>query len=441
VTEQVRQVTNRLARWWVPGIAAAAVVVAVRVVWGWHEQAMPKVKLGAAPLVGRWDIRFGWSLLPAALLAGCVARFGQRLAQGLQFARLTLIASASATVFTLLLAASDGWGHVLDPVVHPSEYWANLATLPPTHEMLRRYDTIEFLGDYSVHARGHPPGFLLILKGLEAIGIGHPWVVGALSYLGVAVLVAASLATIRLLAGERSARAVAPYLVVVPYSVWMGTSADAFYAGVAAVVVLLVVVALVASRSATRRVGAVGAGVLLGALLMLTYGGVVFGLLPMVVAVGVARTRRCYRPLAEVCALTGAGLAAVLLAFRLAGFWWFDGLHVTRTFYWWGTAPFRRPAYFALANIAVTLIAIGPAVVVAISRLSDRRIWLMVGAAMACIVAADVSQYSRGEVERIWLLFFPWLLPATATLEHPRRWLALQGVLAVGLQLTLASKW
>jgi hypothetical protein len=65
----------------------------------------------------------------------------------------------------------------------------------------------------------------------------------------------------------------------------------------------------------------------------------------------------------------------------------------------------------------------------------------MVGAAMACIVAADVSQYSRGEVERIWLLFFPWLLPATATLEHPRRWLALQGVLAVGLQLTLASKW
>ena len=423
--------------WWLPTLAA--LVVGVSVVWGWHIQADPNVKLGAAPLVGRWHVRFGPSLVPAGVLAALAVWRGPALAQRLRYWTLAFVATAVAVAFTFLLAASDGLGHVLDPVVHPSEYWANLATLPDAGTMLHHYGTVSFLVPYSVHAKGHPPGFLLLLKALAAIGLGHPWATAALSYIGVALVVVAGLYTLRAAVGEESARRIAPFVVVVPYVVWMGTSADAFYAGVGAVGALLVVTALRQDRRATRTALAFGAGLTFGALAFLTYGATIFGLLLVVVAVGIARHRR--RALAEATIAAAAGAFVVFGAFRLAGFWWFDGLRTTRAFYWGGTAHFRPAAYFAVGNLGAALIAVGPAVVVGISRLHDRRVWLVVGAAALCVVAADASQYSKAEVERIWLLFYPWLVPAVASLRRPRRWLGAQAALAVGLQVALVSKW
>ena len=423
--------------WWFP--ALATLVVGVSVVWGWHVQADPNVKLGAAPLVGRWHLRFGPSLVPAVVLAALVAWRGPALALRLRYATLVFAATVSAVAFTFLLAASDGLGHVLDPVVHPSEYWANLATLPDASTMLHRYGSVEFLVPYSVHAKGHPLGFLLLLKGLAAVGLGHPWVTAVLSYLGVAAVVAAGLSTLRRVLGEGPARAVAPFFVVVPYVVWMGTSADAFYAGVGAGGTLLVVMALRRDERAMRVALAFGAGLTLGALLFLTYGATIFGLLVAVIAVGTTRGRR--RALVEATIAAAGGVALVIIAFRLAGFWWFDGLRTTRAFYWGGTAHFRPAAYFAVGNLGAALIAVGPAVVIGIGRLRDRRVWLVVGAAALCVVAADVSQYSKAEVERIWLLFYPWLVPATASLRRRRPWLGAQAALAVGLQVALVSKW
>jgi len=148
-------VTTVIRRWWLPVLAA--MVVAVSVVWGWHVQADPNVKLGAAPLVGRWHLRFGPSLVPAALLAALVVWRGQAWAQRVRFGRIVAATAAAAVAFTLLLAASDGPGHVLDPVVHPTEYWANLATLPDARTMLHHYASVPFLIPYSVHAKGHQP--------------------------------------------------------------------------------------------------------------------------------------------------------------------------------------------------------------------------------------------------------------------------------------------
>ncbi len=58
-------------------------------------------------------------------------------------------------------------------------------------------------------------------------------------------------------------------------------------------------------------------------------------------------------------------------------------------------------------------------------------------------VAADVSQASRGEVERIWLPFVPWLLICCALL--PERWrrvgLAVQVVTALVIQHLLDTGW
>jgi len=430
-------VTTVIRRWWLPVLAA--MVVAVSVVWGWHVQADPNVKLGAAPLVGRWHLRFGPSLVPAALLAALVVWRGQAWAQRVRFGRIVAATAAAAVAFTLLLAASDGPGHVLDPVVHPTEYWANLATLPDARTMLHHYASVPFLIPYSVHAKGHPPGFLLLLKALASVGLGHPWVTGALSYLGVGAVVVAVLHTMRTVAGVDVARRLAPFLVVAPFVVWMGTSADAFYSGVGATGVSLAVTALHRSTWLSRLSIGLATGVILGALLFLTYGAVPFLLLVAIVAVGVTSRRR--QELLAVGAAAAAGALAVVGVFRLGGFWWLDGWRTTRAFYWGGTAHFRPAGYFAVADIGAALIAVGPAPVVAFGRLANPRVWVVVGAAALCIAAADASQYSKAEVERIWLLFYPWLLPATVAVGGRRRWLAAQATLAVGLQVALVSKW
>ena len=64
---------------------------------------------------------------------------------------------------------------------------------------------------------------------------------------------------------------------------------------------------------------------------------------------------------------------------------------------------------------------------------------------------ATASQFSKGEVERIWLLFFPWVMLAAAPLAEQsstttralrlRAWLTIQAAAAIVLQASLLSKW
>ena len=418
----------------------AAIMVVVSVTHGWKVELDKRTNLGAAPLVGKWrSPRFGSSLLIAGAIAAVVVAYGPVAAARWRFRRLLAAGGSSAVAFALALAASGGRGHILDPVVNKTEYWANLKTLPPAGEMLRQYGTIRFLLGYSVHAKGHPPGFLLLLKALAAVGLGHPWVAGALSYLGIAGVVVAVAATVRIVAGEDVARRCIPLLIVAPYAVWMGTSADAFYAAVVATGVFLLAAAVTSERPARRRATALAGGVTLASALFLTYGATLFMLLP--VAVVVALGWRRWRAMLEVFVLAGMGAAAVTAGFSAAGFWWFDGLATTRTLYHWGTAQFRPAKYFFVANIAAAGIACGPAVVLAVGRRRRAAVWLLVGITAVCLLAANASQYSKGEVERIWLMFFPWFVPAAVALHRRRSWIAVQAAFAIGLQLTLVSKW
>src|SRR5205085_824455 len=67
------------------------------------------------------------------------------------------------------------------------------------------------------------------------------------------------------------------------------------------------------------------------------------------------------------------------------------------------------------------------------------------GAIVLALLVADFSGYARGETERVWLTFAPWLLIATCALSPSLRarqgWLALQVAAAIGLQIAAKGPW
>ena len=127
---------------------------------------------------------------------------------------------------------------------------------------------------------------------------------------------------------------------------------------------------------------------------------------------------------------------------------WIAGFAATRRRYWAGIAHHRPYAYFLVANLAAFALAVGPAAAVALAWLRDRGVWLLAGSALAVVGAADLSGLSKGEVERIWLPFVPWILVATAALaatreraHDSRSWLAAQAATGLVLQLAVRSPW
>jgi hypothetical protein len=238
----------------------------------------------------------------------------------------------------------------------------------------------------------------------------------------------------RALAGEARARDAAPFLVFTPAAVWVATSLDALYAGVCAVGIALFALACAAPSSGRRAaLLALAAGLVLGAALELSYGVATLGAVVLAIALG----RR--RP--GALAWAGMGVALMLGAFLAARFNWLDGLHATREQYLAGVAQRRPYASFLVISLAAFALAVGPAAAAGLARLRDRGVWLLAGGALVALAAADLSGMSKGETERIWLQFAPWLLVATAALQRSRGWLAVQVALALVLALVVRSPW
>jgi methylthioxylose transferase len=428
---------------------AAAWVVWWSVINGRAQQRDDfNVFLGAAPLVGRdakdgWDWRFGWGLIGAGSVAagvciGCWNGWWRRVRQ-----RWVLAGAAIGTAsFAALLAVTDGLDGLRYGAEHESEYLATLPRTPPAGEFVRTF--VARINAYSVHVRGHPPGYVLVLKSLDGVGLGGVWPVVMLSVVSSAVVAAAVLVTVRATAGEVWMRRCAPLLVVAPYAIWMVTSADAFFSAVAALGVAAVAEGVTRPRRQSVWFGLVG-GLLLGSLLFLTYLGALFLMVPAVVVI-VAVVRRRGGASTTFLGATVAGIA-VIAVFRAAGFWWFDGVAATKRQYAAGTAQFREWGYFKFGNIGAAMLAIGPLTVAGFGTLRNRRMWLLVGGAAAALLVSHLSQYTKAEVERIWLLFYPWLVIAAAGLVGQcRRWMsaslvAAQAACAVILQAALVTKW
>lgn len=397
-----------------PVLAWALIIVLGHLLGAALVERDPLVHVNAPPLVGSFDLRLGPSLLPAALLAAAVVAGGPHLAERLRFGRLLLATWATGAAWAVALAASSGWAAVSAPLSSRYEYLGALPEVPSPGRFLDTF--VSALASYPTHVKGHPPGMVLVLWGLDRVGLGGATVAAALVIGAGALAAPAVLAVLRALGDELAARRAAPYLALAPAAVWLATSADALFAGVAAC-------GIAAFACARRPVAAFGAGLLLGSALLLSYGIAPLGLVVLAIAVW----RRAWRPLA----FAAAAVAAVFATFALAGFWWLDGLQATRALYETGVAGRRPYGDFLWINLAAFALAVGPAAAVGIARARGATA-LLVASALAAVAVANLSGLSRGETERIWLPFVPFVVLAAGA-TRSRALLAATAVLGLAL--------
>ncbi|MBX7268626.1 hypothetical protein KIF24_23140 [Micromonospora sp. Llam7] len=418
------------------------------------------VHASAAPLYAHWWPHVGPGTPLALGVAVLVCWRGPALAARLPWRRLLALSYATAVAWTLSLALIDGWQRgIADRLTTRHEYLHEVAGVTDIPAMLGGFTTriLDFQPDsWTTHVAGHPPGALLVFVWLDRVGLGGGGWAAALCILMAALTAVAVPHTVRLLGTDEAARAVLPFAALFPGAVWAGVSADGLFAGVTATGVALLAHGLTRGSAVGASVG----GVLLGFGCYLSYGLVL--MVPIAVAVVILGHR--HRP-AAWWALGGAALVAG--AFTAAGFDWSTGYHLVVERYYQGIASRRAYGFWVWANLATLTVAAGPAAAVILRRaaaagwrpISSLRTragiirshrgnpghaaWLLPLAAAAAIAAADLSGYSKAEVERIWLPFTGWLMAGAALIPSAgrRRWLTVQAAVALAVNHLLLTTW
>lgn len=430
--------------WWPAAAGLAAWLLLILAARGWalaivRERGVEALRLGAAPLVGRGD----FLVAPATALGVLVAIAAVVLAPHLSRLRWRHLLAAvvvAAVVWPVAVNVSRGPEALTAPLTR-----ANDEYLPEVHEVddaggprafLRGY--AGHIDDYNVHVRSHPPGFLLLLWSLDLAGLGGAGWGAGLCILGGALGAPAVLVATREVAGEGWARAAAPFVAFSPAALWIATTADALYAGVGAVGVAALMVASGRHGRASDRL-AVAGGLLLGVCALFSYGLALLWLVPLPVLLHRRRLR--------VALVAVAAATAVVLGFTLLGFDYVEAFGLTRREVA-ESVQRTRPYLFSLAsNAAALALAAGPAVVVGLLALRDRRLWRVVGGAVLAVTLAAVIGLSKGEVERIWLPFTVWLLVAGAAavqrwgVGSVRWWLGAQVTAALVVQALFRTGW
>ncbi|MFF5897760.1 hypothetical protein ACFY8O_17735 [Streptomyces argenteolus] len=436
--------------------AAGALLVAVAIAVGWViQEGDGSLQVHWPPLLASWDPHVGPGTPAAVAVAVAVVAHGPQLAARLPWRRLLLTCWTGSVAWILSLALIEGW------------YRGIARRLTTKHEYLRVIDRFDDIGaalrgftdhivigppgNWPAHVAGHPPGATLTFVGLDRVGLGGGawagmWCIVLGGSAAVAVMVA-----LRALTGEHLARRAAPFLVLAPFAVWTGTSADGYFAAVAAWSVALL--ALAATRTARHpAAAALGSGLLFGFTCYLSYGLTLIAVLAAAVLV-LARTARPLGPF-----LLGA--LVVPVAFTLAGFHWWEAYHLLVERYYQGAGGTRPYSYWVWANLACTTLAAGLATVAGLRRAAvsapaavralrpgtttaSQRLALLTLAALLAIAAADLSGMSKAETERIWQPFVVWLMPVAALLPDigTRRRLAAQAVLALLVNHLLWTGW
>ena len=387
------------------------------------------VRLPAPPLFAVWDVRLNPAVIGPVAIAAAVVLAGPGLARRMSWGALLVAVAGAALAWDVSLALVDGLLEIHDPLARKTQYIHVVDDVGSSPGAFLASFT-ERIDDYPTHVRVHPPAFVLGLWGLEQVGLGGTWAASVV-VLAIAVTAGpAALIALRELAGEDAARRAAPYLVLTVAALSIATTADAVFMAIGAWGITALVLAIVRRSDALAVVG----GLLLGVALFCSYGLVLLACIP----VAVAAARRRIRSL-----MVAAGAVALVVgAVWLAGFWWWDGFQTTRREYAESPARVRPYEFFVFNNLAATLIWLGPAVVLALTRLRCRETWLLVGGGLAAILLANLSGLSKAEVERIWLPFTLWILLATAALPLASRWpLVAQASVAIVVAVGTRNPW
>ena len=402
------------------------------------------------PLHAQWMPRVGPGTAAAIVLALLAGRYAVDLAARLRWPMLLLAAFGGGLAWMLSLALVDGWGGLATILDTQFEYLRTARTVTDIGALLREYIAhipLDSPHNWPVHIAGHPPGALLFFVLLVRIGLGSGLAAGLVVTVIAATTPVAVLLTLRRLGAEAGARNAAPFLVLGPAAIWMSVSADAVFTALAAWGLCTLAFAATARRPAATAGWSVFAGLILGYGVMLSYGLPLLGILAIAILV---LTRR-WSPLPWA---VGAA-ALVVLTFAASGFAWWEAYPVLVERYWAGVAINRPFPYWVWANLAALAFSAGPLVGAGLAAAVQRVKRLRLGArgdvvivvfalaALASVILADLSGMSKGEVERIWLPFVPWLLVGTALLhDRWRRWgLVGQIGFALVIQHLLTTGW
>ncbi|MDT5221756.1 MAG: methylthioxylose transferase [Mycobacterium sp.] len=438
--------------------AAAALVTAAfvlpRMNWGINPRSDIGLErfakgTGAAPIFGYWDAHVSWGTAAAIVLALGTVLWGPTVAQRLSWRLLAVGTWATACGWAFSLAMIDGWRRgFADRLTTRDEYLHEVPGVADIPATLRTFSSriVDYQPhSWTTHVSGHPPGALLTFVWLDRLGLhGGAWA-GLLCLLAGSSAAAAVIVAVRTLADEATARRAAPFVALAPTAIWVAVSADAYFAGVAAWGIALLALAVHGTVRYPALVGA-AAGLVLGWGILLSYGLVLMGLPALAVLISAADWRPALR------ALGPAVLSAVAVAvtFAASGFNWFDGYNLVQQRYWQGVAKDRPFQYWSWGNLADVVCSIGLGSLAGLSQAFDKAairrrsgFGLLLLAALAAIVCADLSMLSKAETERIWLPFTIWLTAAPALLpvRSHRAWLAVNAAGALALNSFIFTNW
>jgi hypothetical protein len=437
-------------RWLLPFLAVPLVVAFVWVVGRIGRRLTLEGTVlhlqGGWVLRGQFDVLADPQLGPPVVVALVVVLLGPTLAARLPWRAVLPGAALAAAGWAVVLAGTSGEDRLTEPLATVYEYPHDVPRVGSIGELLRTFvDSVpaDAPDAWTTHVAGHPPGALLAFVLLDRLGLsGLEWA-AALCVAGGALAVPAVLVAVRAVAGEEAARTAAPFLVLAPIALWVATSADALFAGVAAWGVALLATAAARGRGRSADVRALGGGLLLGLALFLSFGLAALGLVAVAVVL-VHRGRLGWGGVARVLGVGAVGVLVVVAAFAAGGYWWVEGLSAADDRVRSGPSYADRPfSFFVVANLAAAALALGPAAVAGLASLRRTRLALLPLAALAGIVVSDLTGLVRGETERIWLPFYVWVLAATAFVPRWQRrwWLLLSAVLAIGIEVVVRTEW
>jgi hypothetical protein len=422
-------------------VALIGLATAVPMLTGWDTATRRDHQDQLPPLHGYWLPGWGGGSAPAIVIAALAWWLALEWSQRLPWRRLLLASYVVGLGWLLALAYVDGPSGIDRSLGNPYEYLPTAREIDDVGVMLDGFvDRIPYAADdnWVTHVAGHPPGALLFFVGLVRLGLGGDTEAGLVVTAIAASTSCAVLVTLRSLGAEEHARLATPFLVLTPAAVFMAVSADAMFAAVAAWGLAALAVAATGRSRGRFIFWSVAAGLLLGYCILLSYGLPLLGVL----AVVVLWSARSWGPLP----VAGTAALALVLAFAVAGFSWWDAFPVLRERYYDGIAAERPMSYWWWGNLAALAICAGPLVGAGLATLrrgSPRPVLLLASAAAVGTALADLSGMSRSEVERIWLPFVPWLTVSIALLPYPwRRWgLGLQLATALAVQHLLYTSW